>query len=164
MPPVLGRMPRVALAAGVVVTLGACAEKPAEEHPAIIWDSDRASSPSAQPAAPGTAAQPPSSSAAPSGSTDGCREYTETVTIGGKPQQAHGRVCPQPDGSWRIDRPAKLPELSGPPPSVATSQAYPVYPYPATGGSVFFGSSVFIGERHYHHRHPYPYHRPYYWR
>jgi surface antigen len=30
-----------------------------------------------------------------------CREYTTTVRIGGKPQQAYGTACRQPDGSWQ---------------------------------------------------------------
>ncbi len=29
-----------------------------------------------------------------------CREYTTTVTIGGKKQQAYGRACRQQDGDW----------------------------------------------------------------
>jgi len=31
-----------------------------------------------------------------------CREYWETVTIGGEKQQAFGTACRQADGSWRI--------------------------------------------------------------
>ncbi len=31
-----------------------------------------------------------------------CREYTQTVSIGGEPQEAYGRACRQPDGSWKI--------------------------------------------------------------
>ena len=31
-----------------------------------------------------------------------CREYQQTVTIGGKQEQAHGTACRQPDGSWKI--------------------------------------------------------------
>jgi surface antigen len=31
-----------------------------------------------------------------------CREFHETVTIGGKTEQAYGIACRQPDGSWRI--------------------------------------------------------------
>ena len=31
-----------------------------------------------------------------------CREYQQTVTIGGKTEQAFGRACRQPDGSWKI--------------------------------------------------------------
>ena len=31
-----------------------------------------------------------------------CREYTKTVTIGGRQQQAYGTACYQPDGSWEI--------------------------------------------------------------
>ncbi len=31
-----------------------------------------------------------------------CREYQQTVTIGGKKQHAYGKACRQPDGSWTI--------------------------------------------------------------
>jgi surface antigen len=31
-----------------------------------------------------------------------CREYRQTVDIGGKQQQAYGTACRQPDGSWKI--------------------------------------------------------------
>ena len=31
-----------------------------------------------------------------------CREYRQTVTIGGKTQEAYGSACRQPDGSWKI--------------------------------------------------------------
>ena len=31
-----------------------------------------------------------------------CREYQQTVTIDGKTEQAYGRACRQPDGSWKI--------------------------------------------------------------
>ena len=31
-----------------------------------------------------------------------CREYQQTVTIGGKQHQAYGTACRQPDGSWKI--------------------------------------------------------------
>ena len=31
-----------------------------------------------------------------------CREYQQTVTIGGKQENAFGTACRQPDGSWRI--------------------------------------------------------------
>lgn len=31
-----------------------------------------------------------------------CREFTQTVKIGGKTEQAHGTACRQPDGSWKI--------------------------------------------------------------
>ena len=31
-----------------------------------------------------------------------CREYQQTVVIGGEEQQAHGTACRQPNGSWRI--------------------------------------------------------------
>ena len=31
-----------------------------------------------------------------------CREYTQTIDIGGKSEQAFGKACRQSDGSWQI--------------------------------------------------------------
>jgi surface antigen len=31
-----------------------------------------------------------------------CREFQQTVTIGGRPEDAYGVACQQPDGAWRI--------------------------------------------------------------
>lgn len=31
-----------------------------------------------------------------------CREFQQTVTIGGRTEQAYGVACRQPDGSWKI--------------------------------------------------------------
>ncbi len=31
-----------------------------------------------------------------------CREFQQTVTIGGKTENAYGTACRQPDGSWEI--------------------------------------------------------------
>jgi surface antigen len=31
-----------------------------------------------------------------------CREYQQTVTVGGQRQTAYGTACRQPDGSWKI--------------------------------------------------------------
>lgn len=31
-----------------------------------------------------------------------CREYEQTVTIGGKTQTAYGTACRQPDGNWQV--------------------------------------------------------------
>jgi surface antigen len=31
-----------------------------------------------------------------------CREYQQTVTVGGRVQEAYGTACRQPDGSWQI--------------------------------------------------------------
>ncbi|MBL0317807.1 MAG: glycine zipper 2TM domain-containing protein [Alphaproteobacteria bacterium] len=33
-----------------------------------------------------------------------CREYTQTITVGGKRQEGHGVACRQPDGSWQIQQ------------------------------------------------------------
>jgi surface antigen len=31
-----------------------------------------------------------------------CREFQQTVMVGGQEEQAHGVACREPDGSWRI--------------------------------------------------------------
>ncbi|MBW2667776.1 MAG: hypothetical protein JRE13_15930, partial [Deltaproteobacteria bacterium] len=31
-----------------------------------------------------------------------CREYQQTIVVGGEPQDAHGTDCRQPDGTWQI--------------------------------------------------------------
>jgi len=31
-----------------------------------------------------------------------CREYSQTVTIGGKTQEAYGTACRRPDGTWEM--------------------------------------------------------------
>jgi len=31
-----------------------------------------------------------------------CREYTQTITVGGRLQEGHGVACRQSDGSWKI--------------------------------------------------------------
>lgn len=31
-----------------------------------------------------------------------CREYQQTITIGGKTEEAYGKACRQPDGTWKI--------------------------------------------------------------
>jgi len=37
---------------------------------------------------------------APSGQY--CREYNQTIVVGGKKQSGHGTACREPDGSWKI--------------------------------------------------------------
>ena len=31
-----------------------------------------------------------------------CREFQQTINVGGEPQQGYGTACRQPDGSWKI--------------------------------------------------------------
>ena len=38
----------------------------------------------------------------PGASNGGCREYSHTVYIDGRPQTGKGEGCRQPDGSWRL--------------------------------------------------------------
>lgn len=33
-----------------------------------------------------------------------CREYQQTVTVGGRSQQAYGTACQMPDGTWQIQK------------------------------------------------------------
>jgi hypothetical protein len=60
-----------------------------------------------------------------------CREYQQTVIIGGQMQQAFGTTCQQGDGSWKlVEGPSQPPR---PPRAVAPAPAYPAdpgYPYP----------------------------------
>jgi hypothetical protein len=55
-----------------------------------------------------------------------CREYTKTVTIEGKQQQAQGTACRQPDGLWKDKADGTVVTL--PPAPVAA--AAPVYAAP----------------------------------
>ena len=33
---------------------------------------------------------------------DGCRAYSQTIYIAGRPNHGHGVGCKQPDGSWKM--------------------------------------------------------------
>jgi surface antigen len=33
-----------------------------------------------------------------------CREYTQTVVVGGKQEKAYGKACRKPDGQWEVVR------------------------------------------------------------
>ncbi len=35
------------------------------------------------------------------GTGEYCREYTQTVRVGGKTEEAYGTACRQPDGTWK---------------------------------------------------------------
>ena len=71
--------------------------------------------PQAQPAppplGPPPAAAPPSNTVSPPLGTVSpihgparpeCREFQQTIMIGGQPQQAYGTACRQQDGTWKI--------------------------------------------------------------
>lgn len=36
------------------------------------------------------------------GTGQSCREYQQSVTVGGRTEMAYGTACRQPDGSWKI--------------------------------------------------------------
>lgn len=67
----------------------------------------------------------PAAASSPSGQ---CREFQQTVTIGGRLQQAWGTTCQQADGTWKIA--SAPPDGSGPAGGASPSNAdYPANPY-----------------------------------
>jgi len=95
----------IALAATALLGLAACeTTQQATAEETIQWNTP-AQPPAASQAQPVTP-PPPGPAAAPqppAGAVTGpqCREYQTTIVIGGKPQQAFGRACRQPDGTWK---------------------------------------------------------------
>jgi hypothetical protein len=149
------------LAASGSILIGGCADSytpPAQQGPAITWESERV-----QPSAAATDAQTAAASAAPE-----CRDYTQTVRIDGQEQQATGRACMQPDGSWRLTPPAAPPGSPAPVYAYPVYRAYPAYypypyyyPYYPYYPSAFFGSAFFFGSskhKHHHHHHRHHHH------
>jgi hypothetical protein len=96
-----------------------------------------------------------------------CREFQQTVTIAGRPQQAYGTACRQPDGSWKLQRPESVPQPTVSPtaaPTPAPTVVYPappqvVYAYPPAyfpPGYYYtrpYYTSIYIGGGYGHHRH-----------
>jgi hypothetical protein len=62
--------------------------------PAVVYP---APPPVAYPAPPAAYSTAPQGAAPPA-----CREYQNSVTIGGQRRDSFGTACLQPDGSWRI--------------------------------------------------------------
>lgn len=140
---------RAVLLAIAVLAVGACADRTARSGAGndIVWDTESAAPSDAVPVSPSAAPVPPGGSAR----IDPCREYTQTVMIGGKEEKAFGRVCPQPDGSWRFEPPqTSLPRAEVP---AASPWPAPVYAYPPTRSMFFFGSAFSFSDRHHRHRH-----------
>ena len=64
-----------------------------------------AAPPAATPAPPVAVTAPPplgTVSPIPGPARPECREFQQTITIGGQPQRAYGTACRQADGTWRI--------------------------------------------------------------
>jgi len=101
--------------------------------------------------------------AAPAETTaQNCREFQDTVIVGGVRQQAYGTTCQQPDGSWRITSPptTSAPSASAPPAAPAapypypyTYPVYPAYPYHYYGYYPYYGPNIGIGFRFSGHFH-----------
>jgi hypothetical protein len=60
-----------------------------------------------------------------------CREFQQTITVGGTAQEAYGTSCLQPDGSWKVvgAPPSPLSPPQMPPPPIVAVPAYPIYAY-----------------------------------
>lgn len=56
-----------------------------------------------------------------------CREYTRTISIGGRLQEGYGQACLMPDGDWRI-RTEQVRYM--PPSNLAWRETQPVYSAP----------------------------------
>ncbi len=81
-----------------------------------------------------------------------CREYMQSATINGKPQQIANTACRQPDGTWQnIDSGA---QVNMPPGSGSATASYPspqaYYPAPVYYPPPFYYAEPF----------PYPYAEP----
>jgi len=110
-------------------------------------------------------AMPPPSETAPADASPAdatarnCREFQDTIIVGGVKQPAYGTTCQQPDGSWRITSSSTTsapPNASAPPTAAAPYPypypypVYPPYPYPYYGypyGYPYYGHSIGVGFR-----------------
>ena len=104
--------------------------------------------PSPPPLAPVAVASPPAPAPAPQPQ---CREFQQTVMVGGQPQQGYGTTCLQADGSWQIVQPATASPPPAPPAPVAVAPApyaaypYPAYPYPYSYPYPYYGYPGYVG-------------------
>jgi hypothetical protein len=71
----------------------------------------------------------PTASAA--GQAGYCREYKQSVVIGGEMQTAHGTTCLQADGTWKL---AGTPAARPAPVRAEPRPSYPPYGYVPYGG------------------------------
>lgn len=94
-----------------------------------------------------------------------CREYTKTVNIGGRMEEAYGQACMQPDGSWQFynERNGQMVPMRNIvlPPSVDVVPTTRYY----SNLDVFLGPvgwyplfhNYHHGNRYYHYRNPHYY-------
>jgi surface antigen len=77
-----------------------------------------------------------------------CREFTATVMVAGKSQEAFGNACQQPDGTWQITQ-----NTPGSPAQVYTLPSTAIYVGPDpdfyywNGPPFFVGGSIFFADR-----------------
>jgi hypothetical protein len=111
-----------------------------------------AAPPPAPPPPVAVAAPPPTDTAA--AEPQHCREFQQTVMVGGQPQAGYGTTCLQPDGSWQIvsqptasHAPAPAPAVAAAPYPAYPAYPYPYYPYPYYAYPGYVGPSVGLGFR-----------------
>ncbi len=89
-----------------------------------------------------------------------CKEYTLPVTVGGQPEQAAIRACPQSDGTWQVtqDTPGLPQQVYAlvPPPAPYDSGIYDPWLYEP----YWFGATVIFVPRHHHYDHDHDHHSP----
>ena len=112
--------------------------------------------PPAADVAPPAQAAAPQAQAAQAGPT--CREFKETITLNGAPQEAWGTTCLQPDGTWKV---MSAPQLDGAPSTTATAAAATTAPPPAPPPQQQQAVAVPSYPAYTYYSYPYPY--PYYY-
>jgi hypothetical protein len=158
----------VALAAAALIALSGCettdAAGPtavAQSSDTIHWNTPRPAegtateppAPQAQPVQPVEPAQPAPPMASPQPVPQAtqtgpeCREFQNTVTIGGKPVKAYGRACRQPDGTWKQVGEAQPTPHPGSQPVVEQSFPYGWHGYDYPNGPYYGpgGASISVG-------------------
>lgn len=109
---------------------------------------------SSPPPAPVPAAAAPAPPMQVAQSDPTCREFQQSITVGGQVQEGWGTTCLQPDGTWKIMRsaqPAAAPPpqvaAAPPPPAVVVPQypAYGYYPYPYPYPYYYYPAYGFAG-------------------
>ncbi len=114
--------------------------------------------PAADVAPPAQAAAAPQEQAAQAGPT--CREFKETITLNGAPQEAWGTTCLQPDGTWKV---MASPQLDGAPSTTATAAAATTAPPPAPPPQQQQQQAVAVPSYPAYSYYSYPYPYPYYY-
>jgi hypothetical protein len=89
---------------GLGLVLGGCAPSGGGAPttlPEGSWQAPGVSATSTVPAPGGPTVAPIGAAGDPAVAAE-CREFQQTITVGGQTQEAYGTACRQSDGSWKI--------------------------------------------------------------